>query len=286
MNIDNILETERCPQYRNSANCGSFICSQKYTPCASFAKNLYASTAADNMFGAEGANWDDTISKCCHAVEAHRQHKRNNGKCPYYGIWCWRITSISDWCTSTDHIQWSQYASSLRPYQQLHNPGTVFGLWFSKQIPRLRKPPPATPNALPAGDISNILQKPSSDSDVVIPNDWPRSSTLRGSAGKYPNHRSAPPPTSSSTSIPTTAGPFPAQRTISKNPKIAVIQLQITISLPHTGEVITGRTAKPLAVLRPRPPQGTRRGPAQPLQSPAALRGRNTSGRGSIYRKV
>lgn len=125
------------------------------------------------------------------------------------------------------------------------------GLGFSKQIPRLRILPPETPNALPAGDISNILQKPSSDSDVVIPNNWPRSSTLRGSGGKYPNHRSTPPPTSSSTSIPKTAGPFPAQRTISKNPKIAVIQLQITICLPQTGEVITGRTAKPLAVLRP-----------------------------------
>lgn len=58
------------------------------------------------------------------------------------------------------------------------------GLEFSKQIPRVRMPPPATPIALPAGDISIILQNPSLDSDVVMPNNLPRSSTLREVLGE------------------------------------------------------------------------------------------------------
>lgn len=160
-------------------------------------------------------------------------------------------------------------------------------LELSKQIPRVRIPPPATTKAPPPSDNGMIRQYPSSDSDVIIPNNMPRTSTPRSLGGKYQNKPSTyPPGTSSSTSIPTTAGPFPAQRSISKNPKIAVIQLQITIRLPQTGEVTTDRTPKPLAVLRPRPPPGTPRGPAQPLRFPAALGDRTTRGPGSIYRKV
>ncbi|MCJ1343559.1 hypothetical protein MMC31_001755 [Peltigera leucophlebia] len=81
------------------------------------------------------------------------------------------------------------------------------------------------PNTPPASDTRTILQNASSDSDAVIPNNLPRSSTPTSLEGKYPNHTSVPPPTSLSTFIPATAGPFPAQRLISKNPKVAVVRL-------------------------------------------------------------
>lgn len=147
-------------------------------------------------------------------------------------------------------------------------------------------PPPATHNAAAASDNGIMREYPSLDSYVVIPDKMPRTSTPRGLGGKYQNQISTPPLTSSCTYIPTTPGPFPAQRSISKNPKIAVIQLQITIRLPQTGEVTTDWNPKPLAVLRPRPPPGTPRGPAQPLRSPAAQMARTTRGPGSINRKV
>ncbi len=147
-------------------------------------------------------------------------------------------------------------------------------------------PPPATHNAAAASDNGIMREYPSLDSYVVVPDKMPRTSTPRGLGGKYQKQISTPPLTSSCTSIPTTPGTFPAQRSISKNPKIAVIQLQITIRLPQTGEVTTDWNPNPLAVLRPRPPPGTRRGPAQPLRSPAAQMARTTRGPGSINRKV
>ena len=130
---------------------------------------------------------------------------RENGKCTRGGIYCCRITSIRAWFASTDHPRWSLYNTPLAsdPISTYIIRPQCLGSELSKQIPRVRIPPPATPNAPPASDISIILQNPSSDSDVFIPNSLPRSSTPRRSLeGKYPNHTSTvPPATSSSTSI-------------------------------------------------------------------------------------